>query len=135
MIRSILIIALALFAGVASAAEAAAVTSAKAGVAKYDTNKDSSLSKDEIAAIKDEKERAQITALDKDLDGAISTDEIKSAGQAPKHDEAAGEAAAAAVTSAKAGVAKYDTNKDSSLSKDEIAAIKDEKERAQITAL
>ncbi len=89
MIRSILIIALALFAGVASAAEAAAVTSAKAGVAKYDTNKDSSLSKDEIAAIKDEKERAQITALDKDLDGAISTDEIKSAGQAPKHDEAA----------------------------------------------
>ncbi len=96
MIRSMLVIALALFAGAASAAEAPVVTSAKAGVAKYDTNKDGSLSKEEIAAIKDEKERTELTALDKDLDGAISTDELKSAADAPKKDEKAADAKPAA---------------------------------------
>ncbi len=89
MIRSMLIIALALFAGVASAAEAAAATSAKAGIVKYDTNKDGALSKEEIAAIKDEKERTEVLALDSDKDGAISADEAKAAATAKKDDKKA----------------------------------------------
>ncbi len=75
MIRSMLVIALALFAGVANAQEAAAAAAVKVDIAAHDIDKDGALSKEEIAAIKDEKAMAAVVALDADKDGSVSKTE------------------------------------------------------------
>ena len=81
-----LALALALFitAGAVMAEDAkpvAAPAAAAVDVKAFDTDKNGALSKDEIAAIKDEAAKVAVVALDADMNGEVSVEEA-----APKKD-------------------------------------------------
>ncbi len=65
----------------------AVVKGGKHGIDKYDTDKNGSLSKEELAAISEGKAKDRFLALDTNQDGAVDAEEIKAAKRSRKKAE------------------------------------------------